>query len=300
MSAEIIFIVNPTAARGRVGRRLASLESQIEEFSLKKATLMVTKKPEDAENFARSAPDGSRIIAVGGDGTVNGVARGILGSSKTLGVLPVGSGNDFARMMGIANLSLEDSIRHACTAPEEQIDLIFLNGTPSVSNIAIGFDALVTQNSSKTPKFMVGMLRYLYALLTTISSLKLPRAELKIDGQLVYSGKTLLVACMNSVAYGGGIPISPGALFDDGKISVVLGKDLSKLESLQILPQLLKGTHLQNPKVKIFEAETVDIEFDSVVCMAVDGELLKPGRICQVSIKPHYLKVVSRVLAKTS
>ncbi len=258
------------------------------------AKAFLTEGPGHATELAQRAPEGARVVAVGGDGTVHEVLRGLAGTEKVLGVVPIGSGNDFARMLGLRGLPWPMALEHALLAPEEAVDLCRVNGEPFGASLGVGFDALVAKKALSAPSFLRGMPRYLYALFAVLKALRLPEGRLLLDGKEVYQGPLLLLAAMNGPAYGGGIPIAPMADPQDGLLSVVLAKRFSRPGVVFILPRLLLGKHLSHPQVEAFAARTVELAFPYPVPAHADGELLPEASAYRAAVEPLGLKVVGR------
>jgi len=272
---------------------IGQLESTIRQLATSEfVEINITRGPGHAVEIARQAPAGSRVVAVGGDGTVHEVIRGLAHSDKAVGVVPIGSGNDFARMIGLKGKSLEESLTIALNGQQSQVDLLMVNGHPFGSNLAIGFDAAVARKALEAPKFLRGMLRYLYSIFLVLGELSLPELELSLDGQPIFKGKALLTAFLNGSTYGGGIPMAPQALPTDGLISGVIAGEFSRLGVVGILPQLLLGKHIYHPRIKLFNGKQISVHFDRPIPAALDGELIEPQATYSVELIPSGLKVV--------
>ncbi len=284
-------IVNPAAGRGKVGRLSGAILQAARERG---ARAFLTEGPGHATELARLAPEGARVVAVGGDGTVHEVLKGLAGTGKVLGVVPIGSGNDFARMLGLRGLPWREALEHALLAPEEAIDLGLVNEEAFGASLGIGFDALVAKKAFSAPPFLRGMPRYLYALFGVLKDLRLPQGRVLLDRKEVHRGKMLLLAAMNGPAYGGGIPIAPMADPRDGLLSLVLARELSRLGVVLILPRLLLGRHLGHPQVLALAGREVVVEFAHPVPAHADGELLPESAIYRAEVRPLGLRVVGR------
>jgi diacylglycerol kinase family enzyme len=284
-------IVNPAAGRGKVGRLSGAILKAARD---KGAKAFLTEGPGHAAELAGKAPPGARVVAVGGDGTVHEVLKGLAGTDKTLGVVPIGSGNDFARMLGLKGLPWPLALEHALFAPEEAVDLGVVNGEPFGASLGLGFDALVAKKALSAPPFLRGMPRYLYALFAVLKDLRLPEGRVFLDGEEVYRGPLLLLAAMNGPAYGGGIPIAPMADPRDGRLAVVLAGRFSRLGVVLILPRLLLGRHLGHKEVRAFSGRVLEAHFAAPVPAHADGELLPEAERYRAEIHPLALKVVGR------
>ncbi len=285
-----MIVVNPEAGRGQVGRRIDAIRAAIQQLKLE-AELVVTRAPGEAAKAARGAPEGARVVAVGGDGTVHEVLQGLFRTGKTLGVVPIGSGNDFARALGLKGRPLEEALRIAAQGAARPVDLGVVNGRVFGGSLGLGFDASVARRALHAPRFLRGMPRYLYALFLELKALDLPRMALEAEGQLRYEGPALLAAVMNAPTYGGGIPIAPMAAPDDGRLEAVLAGRFGRLGVLGILPRLLKGRHLGHPEVRHLPGTAFTVRFDRPVPAHADGELLEPQRAYTVRLEPCGVRV---------
>lgn len=288
MSTPLV-IVNPAAGRGQVGLRIAEIQSLLHRRGLEGP--LVTEGPGHATLLARQAPPGSRVVAVGGDGTVHEVLQGLVGSDKILGVVPIGSGNDFARLAHLHRLDLPHSLQVALEGPPERFDLGEVNGYPYGASLGIGLDAAVARAALKAPTFLRGMPRYLYSLFGVLKDLELPYLELEVDGEQVYAGPSLLAAAMNGKTYGGGIPITPWAEPQDGLLALLVAGPFSRLGVLSILPRTLFGRHVGHPRIHRFQGATLRLRFDRPVPAHADGELLEPQSLYEVRVLPKALQV---------
>lgn len=293
MSDFVTFVVNPAAARGLVGLQGGQIRGQITKIAGNQPHQIVfTEGTGHAIEIARNAPAASRVVAVGGDGTVHEIIRGIAKTDKAIGVVPAGSGNDFARMLGLKGVGFEAAIAIALHQPIHTLDLGFANDEPFGSSLGIGFDAAVARKSLTAPKFLRGLPRYLYSIFAVLRELSLPELTLEADGQTLYQGKALMVALMNGPTYGAGIPIVPEASARDGMISGALVMEISKMGVLGILPKLLQGQHIYDPRLKLFSGKEFTVRFDRTVPGQVDGEMLEPTAFFRVHLIPQGLRVI--------
>lgn len=294
MSNLITLVINPAAGRGRV----AHLAPQISETARRLAgeqplEVVLTQAPGHAIEITQKAVPHSRVVAVGGDGTVHEVIRGLAGSDKILGVVPIGSGNDFARMVGLKGMGLEAALQLAFQGQPGTVDLGYVDDHPFGASLGFGFDAAVARKALSAPTFLTGMPRYLYSIFAVLKELSLPILRLESGGQVLYEGKALLGALMNSSTYGGGIPIAPGAVHTDGMLAGVVAGEFSKLGVLGILPKLLQGKHVLDPRIRQFSGKEFRVSFDRPVAAHVDGELLEPQSLYQVRLIKDGLQVVA-------
>ncbi|MEK9135729.1 MAG: YegS/Rv2252/BmrU family lipid kinase, partial [Bacteroidota bacterium] len=213
------FILNPSAGKG-AARKLRSklfdaIRSRTSDFEFHE-----TNQPGDATEIARQTAS-PIVVAIGGDGTVHEVANGIIGSEKVLGIVPVGSGNDFIKSIGVPReilSSLSCIFRHQTRIVdagrvEVRANRSGLGGNSSVSHfvngVGIGFDAAVAEKTRRI-NYASGTLLYLIAVLQTLGKYKSPDFTISIDGRQVRS-RNLLIAVGNGVCAGGGFYLTPDA-----------------------------------------------------------------------------------------
>ncbi len=280
-------IVNPAAGRGRVGRRLPEIQSLLRG----RARVVLTEGPGHAEQLVREAPE-ERILAFGGDGTVHEILKGIR-PEQALGVVPIGSGNDFARMLGVHRLGLKEATERALSAKPRKVDLGLVNGEPFGASLGLGFDAGVARRALSAPRFLVGMPRYLYGILAELKELALPELTLTAGGEVLYRGPSLLAAVMNGPTYGGGFPIAPMADPADGRLEAVVAGRFTRAGVLGILPRLMRGRHLSHPEVRHFSAPAFEVTFDRPTPAHADGEVLGAKKRYVVELSPGGLLVLA-------
>lgn len=289
-----LIIVNPVAGRGRVGKMLNVIEQAARKALGSRALeLVLTKTQRHAVALAAAAPEGSRVVAVGGDGTVHEVLGGLVGSNKTLGVVPIGSGNDFARMLNLL-APVKEAMHTALNAAAKLVDLPMVNAHPYAASLGMGFDAAVAKRSLTVPRFLTGMPRYLYALILELGGLHLPRLRLESMGELLYEGPALLAAIMNGPTYAGGMRIAPMADPHDGYLSAVVLGRFSRAGALGILPRVMLGRHMNHPEVYHFSAPALTARFDRPVPAHTDGELIEISDTYQVELHKGGMYVASR------
>jgi diacylglycerol kinase (ATP) len=249
-----------------------------------------------------AASDGYRyLVAVGGDGTVNEVANGILHSQNAaataLGVVSTGTGSDFARSAGLAR-DYTTACNNLTSSKRLTIDVGVVayqrDGKRQerffVNSAGVGFDAAVVRETERLPKFFGGTIPYVAGMLRTLVSYKNKPIVLKV-GDEEESRRVLNVAVANGNYMGGGMRIAPQAELDDRLLDVVVIGDFGKLELLKEFPKVYKGTHINLPKVSIKKATNVVIESAEPMLVYADGELLGE---CPVTFRvlPRALSIV--------
>jgi len=286
-----VILVNPAAGRGRTGAKLARIQSWVRRWA-PEVPVWVTERPGHASEMVQLAPPDARVVAVGGDGTAHEVVRA-LGPGQVLGLVPVGSGNDIARMAGLHRAGLERALSTALWGGVVRFDRGIVNGEPFASSATAGLDASVARRAFDAPRFLRGLPRYLWALLSVLRELELPQARVWVDGEEVYAGPMLLGAAMNSATYGGGFPIAPMARPDDGRIELVWAGAFSRAGVLGILPRLMLGRHLGHPRIGHRGGVEVRVAFDRPVPLQSDGEVLPAAEALEVRVEPAALPIAA-------
>ena len=283
-----LVIVNPVAGAGRA----LQLEPQVRavlEGSGVSARLLETQEPGHAERLAAAAADlgHDRVVAVGGDGTINEIVNGLMAGSAaggvrvTLGVVPCGSGNDLVRSLGLP-LAPMAALSVALGPDTRPLDLGFAqsDGARRYFHAAggTGFDAQVAFTmAGKRGRWQRGRAGY---FLSTLNELRRYRnRELRIrlitaDGARELEGRFLFVAFANGPFYGGGMQICPDASNSDGMLDVCLVGDISRLGALKELPGIYRAAHVNNPLVEIVRVLEMRIEGTDGTRVHLDGEPL--------------------------
>ncbi|MFC1887678.1 diacylglycerol/lipid kinase family protein, partial [Candidatus Cloacimonadota bacterium] len=224
-----LFIVNSMAGRGKTGRMLSDLITSLNHHGFD-YDVEVTKAPLHAiELVCEYVKKGFRkIVAVGGDGTVNEVVNGIMKSKKVdeikFGVIPEGGGNDFAR-----NLNLDDNIERNLKILKrgytKGVDVGKVEDNYFINAFGLGFDAEVAANS-RAIRLLNGLPRYILAIMKTLLKLKERKITIEINGE-TFERSILLMSIGNGVSAGGGFLLTPNALIDDGVYDVCIIRSLS-------------------------------------------------------------------------
>jgi len=278
-------IVNPVAGAYSTRRKWPIISKLLKRVGLS-FDFQYTEGVGHAIELARAAAsDGYRyLVAVGGDGTVNEVANGILHSTgaatTALGVVSTGTGSDFARSVGIPR-----DCATACSALTSPQRLSIDVGVVEYQNkgqtlrrffvnaAGVGFDAAVVEKIERLPKFFGGTIPYVAGIVMTLFSYKNKPVVVKM-GDEVESGRVLNVVVANGDYLGGGMHVAPQAELCDSLLDVVIIGDLGKFELLKELPTVYKGTHIYHPKVRVKKATHITIESPEPMLVHADGELL--------------------------
>ncbi|MBN1366804.1 MAG: diacylglycerol kinase family lipid kinase [Dehalococcoidales bacterium] len=284
------FIVNPVAGALSTKKKWPLISSLLKHLGVS-FDYQYTEGIGHAIELAKDATNRGydHVVAVGGDGTINEVANGILTSksiaSTTLGVISTGTGSDFIRSVGIPHDYIE-----ACSClsqgQSKPVDIGVVeyqkNNIPMqryfINTAGIGFDAAVISSVEKSSKRLGGTIPFLLGVLRTLVTYRNKVVKVTI-GDNEESKKVVMVMVANGRYGGGGMKFAPTAQLDDGLLDMLIISDMGKLELLKAFPTVYKGTHINNPKVKLLQTDHVKIDSLEKIPVYADGELLGEGPI---------------------
>jgi diacylglycerol kinase (ATP) len=279
VTSEITLVVNPTAGRGRGARAARPAASALRAAGFQVRTVL-GHDAEDALARARAAvAEGTgALVAVGGDGMANLALQAVAGTRTPLGLVAVGTGNDFARALGLplrdpaaAGRQIADALKGARL---RDVDLGRVGGTWFGTVLASGFDSRVNDRGNRMRR-PAGRLTYDLAMLAELAFLKPFPYRITLDDGETREIEATLVAVGNGTSYGGGMRICAGADLGDGLFDVTVVGKCSRTTLLTVFPRVYKGTHLGHPLVTVHRAARVELVAEGVTGYA-DGEPLGP------------------------
>ncbi len=276
-----VAVVNPVCGRQRGERlrrwALAELRGLFPDISV-----VETAGPGHATELARAASSAGLVIAVGGDGTVREVARGLLHTDTALAIIPVGSGNDFIKTVGVPG-DIAAACRTARFGTPRRFDAVRITAFGSgqtggadwsdifVNAAGFGFDAQVVAEATRLHR-LNGLPLYVAAVFRAVRNYECPKVRIRFEsGELEQS--ILLVAATNGRFYGGGMKIAPGALPDDGQLEVCVIEAVSRFTVVRRLPRFIAGTHTTLREVRALRSAWVELEFLEAFRFQLDGDL---------------------------
>ncbi|MBM7168253.1 diacylglycerol kinase [Streptomyces sp. G44] len=277
MTSEITLFVNPTAGRGRGAHAAQPAASALRDRGFSVRTVIGENAP-DALRRAREAVEGgtAALIAVGGDGMVSLALQTVAGTRTPLGVIAVGTGNDFARALrlpvrepGAAARLVAEALKQTRT---RSIDLGRVDGTWFGTVLASGFDSRVNDRGNRM-RWPTGRFKYDLAMAAELAAFKPVPYRITLDGGHVHEVEATLVAVGNGSSYGGGMRICAGAEPDDGLFDITVVGACSRTTLLTVFPRVYRGTHLDHPAVTVHRAATVELVAPAITGYA-DGEPL--------------------------
>lgn len=274
-----LFIVNPVAGNGIALRMTNTIHKLFNELKLKyqdiSYEIVYTKEEGHATEIARkySSMDDYRIYAVGGDGTLNEVLNGMIGSGSSLGCIPGGSGNDFIKSL-VTKFDRRRILMNTVLGTEEEIDVATVDGRYFINIASMGFDASVVNNVEKFKgmKYIPNKFAYLASVLDTAKDFKNLNLKIVVD-QKEINTEAFMVAIANGKYYGGGINIAPEADLKDGLLDVLIVRDITRGKIMKFLPKVIPGKHMDLDEVTLLRAKTIDLYSDEPVFINIDGEL---------------------------
>ena len=286
---KTVFIINPIAGN-RTQRNLKEEILKLTGHTFPGTCFFVTSKQGEATIIVKEkVKEGiKRFVAVGGDGTVNEVARGLVNTEAAVGIIPTGSGNGLARHLGIP-LNLPGAIDLLRNARPVAVDYGILNGTPFFCTAGIGFDAMIGHEFSLLGKR--GFLSYLRLILTRFISYTPQKYIIKINGSEI-TRVLFLVTFANGSQYGNRASIAPQASINDGFMDISMLSPFPVHEALDIGIRLLTKTIDSSKYVEIVKCKEVSVERESQGYAHFDGEPIIMGSHIDVKIIPGGLNVL--------
>ena len=292
---RVTVIVNPAAGtaedRGPLDaarRKLSDAGHQVDVHE--------TSHQGDAERLAREATglDADVIVAAGGDGTLNEVVNGVASVAEALsrcaiGVLPFGTGNDFARSLGIDDRDV--AVAALVAGVTRAVDAISLGDRMFLNASAGGFTAETSANVTSDLKQAVGPFAYLIGGARAVLDYEPVAVRVEADDRVIETDLQLFAVC-NGAYIGGGHQIAPTARLDDGVMEVCLVRATSTLDFLALLPRISSGGHVDDENVAYFRTREVSMTFARTIRINTDGEVIEASR-CDYRIRPRAVRMVA-------
>jgi diacylglycerol kinase (ATP) len=266
---DTLIILNPAAR----GARTQRLRTQVEKLA-RGTTLCATTDAGEAEFLARNAvAEGyERIVAAGGDGTINEIVNGIAGHSNiALGVLPLGTMNVFATELGLPVNDLASCWKIIQGNKTHRVDLPRANRKHFVQLAGVGLDAQAVKETSRAFKRNFGPLSYLISAVQIAS--RTPPI-LRIESEDAATGEGSFVLVGNGRLYGGRFPFFKQAVMDDGLLDVIVFKRLNYVDIIRYLQDVVFTPQISSPEVEYFQTKRLRVSSDEIVPVEIDGELV--------------------------
>ncbi|MCF7803409.1 MAG: diacylglycerol kinase family lipid kinase [Candidatus Marinimicrobia bacterium] len=284
-------IANPAAGHGKTLRHLDEVQHYLIDAGLD-YTLEFTHTPLEAADIAHKTTheDYDVVVAFGGDGTINEVLNGLVGEDCHLGIIPCGTGNDFARSAGIPN-DIGAAIEILKGHSVQSIDIGKVGGRFFINSVGVGFDALVNHQATKITRLR-GEARYVAALIKSLLQYAAIDMEVKFNGTIKV-GRTYLVALGNGHTVGGGFRLTPDAVLNDASFDICYIEDVSIGTILRHFPKLFNGKIGAVQQVTMERSPDLYITSDHNLPVHMDGEVFAMNaRDIHVQIVPDAVKVI--------
>ncbi|HMA62551.1 MAG TPA: diacylglycerol kinase family protein [bacterium] len=279
MIKKFAVIVNPAAGKGNSIRELPKLQKIFDYYTID-YDFYLTKEPRHATEITRSIKNNyDALIVFGGDGTINEVVNGLIGSEIPLGIIPHGRGNDFVRSIDIRN-NYKKAVRSLINYQVKKIDVGRINDIHFVNGIGVGLDGYINEESQNPGHrgILSSRLVYIWSLLKAWLKWKAVPLKVEIDGKLAMEDHAYLVAIGNGRACGGGILLNPDAVLDDGKLDVNFVSDIPKTKLLYKFHALLNGKIDTIREVNQFIGEKIRIISEHRLPIHYDGEVFNSSQ----------------------
>jgi YegS/Rv2252/BmrU family lipid kinase len=296
-------ILNPVSGRGHGARVEPKLRRVLEAEGLDFDLVRTSERWHAAELAEQAVADGFElVVAAGGDGTTHEVVNGLMaasdgGEAGTLGIIPIGSGSDFAHAAGVPT-DLGEACGLLAHDQSRVVDVgrITLQGHPSRyfdNTVGIGFDGVVTVEAQKV-KHLRGMALYLPVVLKTVFlSFKAPQVTIEYDDQEM-ALSALMVVVANGPREGGSFLVAPDAELDDGLLDLCIASEVGRLGMLGLIPHVMQGSHVGREPITMARARRVTISSPDDLVVHADGEVLcTDGKRVECEILPQRLRVRS-------
>ena len=286
---SVRFIINPISGTRGKGS-IVKLIPEYMDSDRFEVELVYTERSGHAAQLAEEAASKGVdvVVAVGGDGTVNEVARSLTHTSSALGIIPCGSGNGLARHLFIP-INPVGALKILAECFIERLDYGKINGTPFFCTCGVGFDAFVSQRFAAAGKR--GLLTYVDSTLKGGLSYKPETYHISFDGE-EQTHEAFLIACANASQYGNNVFIAPAASMNDGLMDVTLLEPFNLLEAPQVVLQLLNKTIGRNPHARTFQCRRLHIRRAQPGVVHFDGDPMECGTDIDVELIPLGINVV--------
>jgi diacylglycerol kinase (ATP) len=274
---KVAVVANPTSGRGKGATLIPRVETLLRSLDVEH-TIHVSQSAADPERLARAAAgDGADVVAaLGGDGHIGACVNGVVssGGSAALAVIPAGTGNDFARLIGMNPKEPLEAVRVLRAPTVKRIDVVRLKlpqGERYYVNVAgAGFDSEANAYANRM-RWFKGKTKYVIATFVLLPGFRAARFHITVDRQ-EHEVPGMLIAVGNGRSYGGGMRVCPDAEVDDGVLDITVVGEVSKPDFIKTFPKVFTGRHVKHPKVRQFRGAEVSITAERTLQVFADGE----------------------------
>lgn len=286
-------LVNPVSGNKKGLKRGIIVKKLLKKYGIE-ATLVVSEYPTHLTKLSKklSSKHDCRFYSVGGDGTLNEVISGIVGTNSEVVVIPCGTGNDFIKSIS-RYMSLRKIVINSINKPSTPTDVIKVNKDKYCINVLnCGFDAMVAKNVDyfRIFPFISGKMKYSLAIFYTLLTNKNFKFKVRTD-KIIKKGNYTLIAVANGRYYGGGIIPCPDAIVDDTILDVCTIDSTRIRHKLVLLPKYQKGKHVNLKQVNIYKAKNINIVSTKDFPVSIDGEVFYTNKL-SIKVLPKAVNIV--------
>jgi len=285
-------IHNPVAGRGRSRDAARRVVERLDASGVE-SRVWTTERPGHATRLTEALPGDATVVAIGGDGTLHEVARTCVGTDRIVGVVPVGSGDDFAYALGLPRGRIEPAVAALLGGSIRTVDTGVCNGEPFFNAMGAGFDAEVGALVNQAPAGLSGLTGYLWAVFIALRNLSPAHARIEMDGRLVHDGPCLLASCLNGPRTGGSFLFAPAARLDDGLLELVYAGPLTRAGTVALLPRVMMGRHFGHPQVHHVRGTKVRMEWQVPQSWHTEGEVSPRADAFDIEVRTASLRVLA-------
>lgn len=286
-----LLIVNPEAGSRSTMKALPDIERLLRDRKAE-YEFHFTKERGHATQLVKEVGAGfDVIVSVGGDGTINEIVNGMPELNKPMGILPIGTGNDFARSCSIKIGDLEAAVDTLIAHDVKKIDVGEVNGRRFINVMGLGFEGRAN-DIGKMLSYLHGTPKYLIAIGATYLTYR--RMPLKIKfNDIVIDEKVFLLSIGNGWNVGGGLQLTPKAILDDGLFDVGYLQNITRFRILQVFTKLYDGSIDTVPEVEMYKAKSLTIESEKPIPAHIDGESFNPvQKSFEVKLIPSAIEII--------
>ena len=287
MPRKVTFVVNPISGQNDKSQVLSAIGKHLD-FSLYQPQILFTSRAGEAEEMARGS-DAQVVVAVGGDGTVSEVARGLVGTEKVLGIIPCGSGDGLALHLGISRLPFL-AVETLNKGVEARIDVARMNGQPFFCTAGFGLDAQVSMEFAQSTKR--GLPRYISLAWEEWKQHSLSQYAIRSEKGMLWEGKAVFVTVANANQWGNRARIAPMASLQDGQLDVVVVNPFSTLEIPDLATRLMTGRAPTSRHFLHFRGSHFSIWRNGPGAVHFDGDPFEAGTSFELDVLPAALRVL--------
>jgi YegS/Rv2252/BmrU family lipid kinase len=286
---HIVFIINPKSGVERQKEIMQGIEDHLDKSRFSYAMINTEYAKHGTALAKEAAAEGAyAVVAVGGDGSVNDIVQGLLGTDTLLAIIPKGSGNGMARTMRIP-LNTNDAIKVINQGKIAAMDVGYANGRPFISNAGVAFDALISKKFAKSEKR--GLMVYSWLVTKYMWLYKERDFKIVVDGKELHE-RAFMINVANGQQFGYNFKIAPMAEYSDGIFDLIIIKEFPKILGGALVLRAMNGTITKSPFVRHITGKEITISSPLLKLMQTDGD----AHACENEIKFTINKGAQKVI----